>query len=282
MCDFRAKVPKDVKTHKDKNHAEDRLKHKCTQCEYVSAWQANKQRHFKRAHEGISEHKCDICGQEFSVKVSLKAHQYSVHKVGNMAMLKCDQCDYQTIHKGALKTHIQGVHEDKPRPCELCGKVLKNGITLEIHIRMMHRSDRKIHKCPVCHKEYFKLDVMKEHLQVKHGEGIHEKHHCEFCEYYTYRKSHLRLHKCYRKIKECIHCSFKADTSNKMKIHVQKEHTSNPAKISCDFCEFTTFIKGSMARHLKTHAGAKPFKCEQCEKHFTRSDSLSIHILLLF
>ena len=80
-------------------------------------------------------------------------------------------------------------------------------------------------------KEYLKRDVMKEHLQVKHGEGNHEKYQCEFCNWYTYRKSHVRLHKCYRKIKECLHCSFKADTSKKMKTHVQKEHTDIATKL---------------------------------------------------
>ena len=160
---------------------------------------------------------------------------------------------------GTLKTHIQSVHEDVPRKCELCGKVLKNSLNLKLHMSKMHEENRKIHKCPVCHKEYLKQSVMKEHLQVKHGEGNHEKHQCEFCEFFTYRKSHLRMHICYRKdkIKICPHCPFKSIYYGMMKVHIQREHTKNPTKFSCKNCEFTTFRKGTLTKHQKVTKCAK-------------------------
>ena len=122
---------------------------------------------------------------------------------------------------------------------------------------MNHDENRKVYKCPMCPKEYLKQEVFIEHVQVVHGEGEHEKHECEFCDFFTYRKSHLRLHKCYRKTKQCPHCSFESKNYEMMHVHIQREHTENPIKFSCDNCDFTTFWKGKLTRHQKVTKCAK-------------------------
>ena len=122
---------------------------------------------------------------------------------------------------------------------------------------MMHNGNRQVHNCPVCSKTYWKLESLKEHVDFAHSEGDKEKFNCEFCEYFTYRKSHLRVHKCYQKNKKCPECSFESKKNDTLKVHIQREHAVNPTKFNCDNCEFTSFRKSSLTKHQKVTKCAK-------------------------
>lgn len=36
-------------------------------------------------------------------------------------------------------------------------------------------------------------------------------------------------------------------------------------------------LKDELTRHLRKHSGDKPYKCDNCEKKFSRSDHLQLH-----
>ena len=196
LCDYQSKMLRDLKVHKANKHAEDRLKYRCTECEYSSAWAANIRRHFKTTHENVKAFTCDICGQSFTGNEGLKKHQYSVHGVDNLPKHKCTipGCEFETIHMNVLKRHIIANHETKPEKCSLCSKVLKNSITLKLHMNKMHSDNKKVYKCPACPKEFFKLVSQKEHTEVEHAEGEKVKHQCDSSSYWSYRKSALYRH----------------------------------------------------------------------------------------
>ena len=40
---------------------------------------------------------------------------------------------------------------------------------------------------------------------------------------------------------------------------------------------FFSYLKDELTRHLRKHSGDKPYKCENCEKTFSRSDHLQLH-----
>ena len=47
-------------------------KNKCEICHKVSSGPQNLKRHIKMVHEGLKNHKCDICGKYFSMRPDLK------------------------------------------------------------------------------------------------------------------------------------------------------------------------------------------------------------------
>ena len=98
LCDYRAKVSKDVQTHKRKHHNKDTIKLKCSECDYESLWHGNITRHFKRAHENIKAYECEACDRAFTVKIALQRHQYTVHDIKNLPLFKCSKCEFETIH----------------------------------------------------------------------------------------------------------------------------------------------------------------------------------------
>lgn len=46
----------------------------------------------------------------------------------------------------------------------------------------------------------------------------------------------------------------------------------------CVLCEYHTFNKGHMERHIRKHIGDKPYKCTYCEYESSRNDSLKRHV----
>ena len=69
--------------------------------------------HINSVHEGIKNHKCDLCQKAFS-------------------------------HRGKLKNHINTVHEGlKNHKCYICEKAFSQAVNLRNHINNIHKGLRK-------------------------------------------------------------------------------------------------------------------------------------------
>ena len=59
--------------------------------------------------------------------------------------------------------------------------------------------------------------------------------------------------------------------------HIRNKHW-NEKNYKCQKCEFTTFHKGSMALHERSHTGEKTFECPNCDKLYATKNTLRMHI----
>ena len=89
--------------HAKNYHGNDRMAHKCNQCEYNFSSASNLRAHLK-IHTGQKSSKCNQCDFASSQAGHLRTHlrTHSREKPN-----KCNQCDYASSHASSLRTHLK-------------------------------------------------------------------------------------------------------------------------------------------------------------------------------
>uniref|UniRef100_A0A182FYY0 C2H2-type domain-containing protein n=1 Tax=Anopheles albimanus TaxID=7167 RepID=A0A182FYY0_ANOAL len=116
--------------------------------------------------------------------------------------------------------------------CQVCGKVLSNKATFQVHMKI-HTQDKSL-ICSICNRRFY----VKQQLQI-HMESLHEQKEfvCTVCGLKCrWRKSlsrHMQLHAENPYKHKCEHCDKAFSRPNQLRIHTMK-HTGD--RVCCDIC----------------------------------------------
>jgi len=154
-----------------KNHINAHLGLKPFKCDYKDCNKSfsikrSLKQHQYRIHSGIKPFFCTICKKRFSAKPSLKVH---FKKHSGVRPFECDHilCIAKFFTKSSLERHKKTVHsEERPFPCSLCPKKFKEKNKLKEHTKR-HQNDKK-YQCHICLKKF----VTKAEAS-RHAEKIH-------------------------------------------------------------------------------------------------------------
>ena len=76
----------------------------------------------------------------------------------------------------------------------------------------------------------------------------------------------------------CNRCDFKTFVKSHLKRHIEAKHTG--IRYDCDECDFQTAYSKDVRRHKMSihHKGIKPFNCPECEYKSATQEYLSSHM----
>ena len=164
---------------------------------------------------------CELCGK-IMTKPNLRFHMRSWHNPEEAESYNCDQCDYVTKKQARFHLHMNIHGRVTLEPCHICGGKYKR---LDWHIKRNHSNDPKnlLVNCEICGKEF-----QRSHIS-KHKKNMHME-----------RKFGCHL------------CSYKAQTSYNLKLHISKSHlgVKELEKEQCPHCDVLTT---NLPYHLKIY-----------------------------
>ncbi|KAH8418491.1 hypothetical protein KR009_005677 [Drosophila setifemur] len=176
--------------------------------------------------------------------------------------------------------------------------------------RLTH-SESFMFKCAICPRVFAKDESLTRHFAVAHrqaadvaalelaskssGSGLH----CEHCPRAFKRQDTLRRHmmafhpevaaengsdtqdcstrKRVAKRRECPHCGISFPASS-LTIHIRRHTGENPYK--CDQCEKAFPRSQDLSLHMRQHTGERPNECKICSKKFISQNKLARHMRL--
>uniref|UniRef100_A0A2A4JC35 C2H2-type domain-containing protein n=1 Tax=Heliothis virescens TaxID=7102 RepID=A0A2A4JC35_HELVI len=166
--------------------------------------------------------------------------------------------------------------EDEGHMCQHCGKIYKNDSTLHAHYLLMHPENELEGQCTECDKKYPSLLSLQKHIRYMHRYI----HRCKAC-YRTFATPELLAahgKRCSITDTPCPQCSKVYYSQLALQNHMKYKH---PHKTNhwCELCRRTfTTHRGLMNHNAKIHPpGATD--CSWCEKTFNSVTALQSHVL---
>ncbi|XP_066255473.1 zinc finger protein 557-like [Euwallacea similis] len=247
---------------------------------------------------------CEYCGKQFNRHQHWSAHIRSKHTFEKPYKCKLCEASFTTSH--SLLVHKRNHNNEKPYICSTCGKGFVCSGDL-FHHNKIHLN-KKEYECNVCQKRFNTTSILRTHKIVKHTQPQDWKYICVLCERRFPINSSLALHmKRHTGVKDhpCHICGKKFFNKSEVTKHILSH--SNQKNFKCHLCEDKEYknkeglnkhlkiihdlgtwkapklekrflcvlcprrftFNNKLQRHLLTHTGEKPYKCDYCEKKFS-------------
>ena len=237
----------EIHSHKTKR-PEEKVQHKCNQCNYSAERKSYLIYHIERKHgTNIKKFGCSVCEYKTYFINCMENHVDQKHKLGEAKMhnLKCEDCENNIDHK----EHTYQLAEEK--------KVEKKPINVPKRY--------KDPNCSECGDGPFQNHKFKlAHYKEKHPSKKIFK--CDLCDYGDNTSGNLTMHKNTKHLKKeysCTLCPFKSRWTTAFGKHMRDKHdfyrrsskynndtTVDEKPKMCDKCGFTTFSKDKYEKHI--------------------------------
>jgi uncharacterized Zn-finger protein len=154
----------------------------------------------------------------------------------------CEFCSEIFSCERFLQDHIATSHRGFVHRCELCGKVLRSEVTLNVHMQNLHNGE-KMRTCDGCGLQFPRLASLISHMRAAHRNLLPEK----------YRKRFESL--------KCVPCGMEFSRPSSLRRHKETKHGDGAAMHRCRMCDRTFTCQRYLKRHQRAlHDGAHGVK----------------------
>ncbi|EAU76375.2 AGAP007947-PA, partial [Anopheles gambiae str. PEST] len=132
---------------------------------------------------------CELCGNRFTRKSSLKDHKLILH--AGVKQHCCKICNRTFGREDSLNTHM-ALHVGKKFRCKLCSKSFAKGNFLRKHLEEHEMPDSKRkYACTVCSKKFTTVSHLNDHVLIHSDKKPHK---CSDCGRSFRQKQQLKVH----------------------------------------------------------------------------------------
>ncbi|XP_030754991.1 zinc finger protein 271-like [Sitophilus oryzae] len=254
---------------------------------------------------------CSFCSETFSTRLTWSTHVRTVHSFEKP--FTCDQCECRYMNAYSLLIHKRKHSNEKPFICATCGKCFVSSADLNHHNKT-HNLNRA-YPCPSCDRSYKTHSNLRTHRLQMHLDPSEWKYLCNLCDKKFPIRGNLVKHlKRHAGVKDfhCHVCAKKFFNMAEMRLHIRthtnqthfnckyckKEYKNreglrrhlkvvhgegnwkppkNEKKYLCPWCPKLFVSCNKLQRHIFTHTGEKPYKCEYCQKGFIDNYERKVH-----
>lgn len=183
-----------------------------------------------------------------------------------------------------LSAHSRTVHNTLPQVhCEGCNKTLHTTKAVNHHFELHYRNNFK-YECEKCGKIYKTEVNYKNHLKkcIDAGNDRERKFTCDLCNKSFKENRHLVVHMNTHLPDEekftnsCSICGKKYSSIFSLRQHVKVVHV-NQAKFKCQHCDKSFSRKANLDSHLNVHSMEKRFECSHCGLMLKTKANLRVH-----
>lgn len=198
---------------------------------------------------------CDICGNEFLIKDSLRHHLKLYHTGRSALPCTVEGCKKSFPGKSHLASHIKYFHNKFrlwTHKCNFCGGFFKN---LTIHQQSQHSEHFDLFLCDICSFSSKTANGLYKH-KLRHGD---KKFLCTYdgCKkgfLFAYSLNHHIEKNHEKKLNEvCVTCDKRFYCKKSLKIHEKNVHFSVKKSCPVPGCEKLFHRKDYCRQHIKSH-----------------------------
>lgn len=187
---------------------------------------------------------------------------------------KCTECSRSFTLASTLQLHSRRTHLGiKPYECTVCGWKFAQSSDLTKHMRK-HTGERP-YQCSYCAHGFAQKRNLQNHMKMH----VRPPSVCRYCDKQflldTSLTQHLKRHEG-DNAEKCPQCAVQfADTQTLTK-HMNRVHSAAKT-YRCEQCDKTFSKSSDLRKHARKHSGERPYTCNVCEKTFAHQTSLRNH-----